>query len=232
MPFHPDTPIEYRDAVVLADCVDFVGRLPDESVDMIMTDPPYLRKYLHLYKWLAKEAMRVLKPGGYIYAYGGAEFTPEIIRYMSSAKLTYFWEFHLRHRNKHPRVYHKRLMSAYKPVFAFTKGKPRISRWQFTSGLDGGMDKRYHAWGQHPSFSVSKITLCTDAGDVVLDPFCGGGTTAEACKLTGRHWLTCDSDPEAVRVAEQRVAELNPLDIYVEHVEMDLDVAQYEMELV
>lgn len=52
------------------------------------------------------------------------------------------------------------------------------------------------------------IDLYTYAGDVVLDPFMGSGSTALAAVGTGRHYLGFDTDESYVGIAEQRVAEL------------------------
>jgi len=32
---------EYLDKVHLDDCITFMGKLPDKSVDLVLTDPPY-----------------------------------------------------------------------------------------------------------------------------------------------------------------------------------------------
>ena len=40
--------------------------LPDNSVDMIFSDPPYVKDLIHTYDWLAQEAARVLKPGKFV----------------------------------------------------------------------------------------------------------------------------------------------------------------------
>lgn len=45
----------------------------------------------------------------------------------------------------------------------------------------------------------------TKHGDLVLDPFCGGGTTALACAMTGRRCLTCEIDPETYEKACARM---------------------------
>jgi DNA modification methylase len=50
------------------------------------------------------------------------------------------------------------------------------------------------------------IHLYTYAGDVVLDPFMGSGTTAVAAARTGRHYLGYDTDEAYVRAAKERVA--------------------------
>ncbi len=65
----------------------------------------------------------------------------------------------------------------------------------------------------HPApFPVSLVERCihlfTYAGDVVLDPFMGSGTTAVAAVNTGRHYLGYDTDDGYVRAARERVASL------------------------
>jgi site-specific DNA-methyltransferase (adenine-specific) len=49
------------------------------------------------------------------------------------------------------------------------------------------------------------IKLFTKAGDVVLDPFMGSGTTAVACKQLGRHYIGIDINPEFCEIARQRL---------------------------
>jgi DNA modification methylase len=49
------------------------------------------------------------------------------------------------------------------------------------------------------------IQLYTFEGDVVLDPFCGSGTTCLAAKSTGRHYLGYEINAEYVQKAEERL---------------------------
>ena len=51
------------------------------------------------------------------------------------------------------------------------------------------------------------IRASSNQGDLVLDPFCGSGTTLRAAKTLGRDYLGVDVNSEAVRIAESR---LNP----------------------
>lgn len=54
------------------------------------------------------------------------------------------------------------------------------------------------------------IKLFTVAGDLVLDPFVGSGTTAEAAGLLGRHYLGIDIDPDFYQLASSRVEDRQP----------------------
>lgn len=53
------------------------------------------------------------------------------------------------------------------------------------------------------------IRLTTDEGDVVLDPFCGSGTSCVAAKLLGRKYIGIDVSNEAIALSRQRL--LNPV---------------------
>ena len=49
------------------------------------------------------------------------------------------------------------------------------------------------------------LLLTTDPGDLVLDPTCGGGTTAVIAEQWGRRWITCDTSRVAITLAKQRL---------------------------
>jgi len=50
------------------------------------------------------------------------------------------------------------------------------------------------------------IELTTLPGQIVLDPFCGSGSTLIAAKSAGREYLGFEVDAEAVKVAKERLA--------------------------
>ena len=49
------------------------------------------------------------------------------------------------------------------------------------------------------------ILMTTQPGDLVLDPTCGGGTTAYVAEEWGRRWITCDSSRVSLTLAKQRI---------------------------
>jgi adenine-specific DNA-methyltransferase len=49
------------------------------------------------------------------------------------------------------------------------------------------------------------LAMATDPGDLVLDPTCGGGTTAYVCEQYGRRWITVDTSRVALAVARERL---------------------------
>lgn len=52
---------------------------------------------------------------------------------------------------------------------------------------------------------IEFLRLLTREGDIVLDPFMGSGSTAVACKLTGRHYIGYELNPDYCREAAQRI---------------------------
>lgn len=49
------------------------------------------------------------------------------------------------------------------------------------------------------------MLMCTDPGDLVLDPTCGSGTTATVAEQWGRRWITCDTSRVPLALARQRL---------------------------
>ncbi len=65
-----------------------------------------------------------------------------------------------------------------------------------------------------PTLARSAIAAFTNRGDLVVDPFCGGGTTAVEAQATGRHSAVADLNSLAIFVTNAKVAEYaeEPLD--------------------
>ena len=49
------------------------------------------------------------------------------------------------------------------------------------------------------------MLMCTDPGDLVLDPTCGSGTTAYVAEQWGRRWITIDTSRVAIALARRRI---------------------------
>lgn len=52
------------------------------------------------------------------------------------------------------------------------------------------------------------IQVHTDPGELVIDPFAGSGSTSHAALVAGRRTAGADPNPEAVQVANERLAQL------------------------
>lgn len=186
--------------------------LAANSVDMIFTDPPYLREFLPTYGWLAREAMRVLKPGGFVMAMAGGMYLNQIYRMFDDAGLTYFWEFsHLSLNGEAPFVWHRSVIAHAKAILAYSKGPGKARIGGVHGAYTGRKDKNFHHWGQDVDSARYYVDNFSAPGDLVLDPFIGGGTTAVACELIGRRCIGFDLDPAALATTAMR---LNNTDIH------------------
>ena len=197
--------------------------IADSSIDLIFTDPPYVKDLIHTYKWLAHEAARVLKPGKFVLAMAGGNHKNKIMRWFDDAGLKYFWDYQLQTLDKACQVWkhapglpNTTVTASVKSVIAYSKGLalPRTA----TAGLyksGGGNDKRFHHWGQSIDSHRYYIDCFSHKGDLVLDPFVGGGTTAEACKILERRYICSDIDPIALQTSVTRSAAIGgPLPLF------------------
>ena len=71
-------------------------------------------------------------------------------------------------------------------------------------GLSGARDKVYVV--QTNEEVIKRCILMTsNAGEIVFDPTCGGGTSAIAAERLGRKWITCDTSRVALNLARERI---------------------------
>lgn len=68
----------------------------------------------------------------------------------------------------------------------------------------GALDRVYVVQTSHRVIERC-LLMCTDPGDLVLDPTCGSGTTAYVAEQWGRRWITCDSSRVALALAKHRL---------------------------
>ncbi len=178
--------------------------LPDRSIDLIFTDPPYPREYLSCYWWLAQEARRVLKPGGFVIAMCGGMYVNSIMKMFEYAGLTFHWQFSHISTGNAPYIWPRRVYAKVKQLLSFSLG-PSVPRVGIFDGYTGRKDKRFHHWGQDVDSARYYIDCFSKKDDTILDPFIGGGTTAVACELLSRRWLGCDIDGRALNTTRERM---------------------------
>jgi site-specific DNA-methyltransferase (adenine-specific) len=85
------------------------------------------------------------------------------------------------------------------------KGVPLSDVWEIPY-LNPKAKERVGYPTQKPLLLLEKIIkIASDMGDIVLDPFCGSGTTCVATKLLKRNFIGIDKSPEAVRLSQSRI---------------------------
>ncbi len=193
--------------IIIGDMDVLWKRLDDDSTDLFMTDPPYAD--VDSYGRLAELAAAKLKPGGLCLAYTGQLHLPEIMEAMGR-HLRYWWMIAVEFGGQHCAIHPRRIQNAWKPIIAYAKPPIRKAPNWLSDHLDGGgRDKQHHDWGQDESEVEYLIQRLTEPGQLVVDPFCGGGTIPAACKTLGRRWLATEVDRATALVARKRLAEMS-----------------------
>lgn len=194
--------------------------IPDNSVDLIFTDPPYGNDSIPLYEDLAILASRVLKPGGSLVTYVGQYTIPEILNKILSKGLKYRWPIIVEHTG-HSTAYHgNKIFVRCKPLFWFTKGEKiselapccsYVGNYLYDLIKSSPPDKILHEWQQSPveaEYIISK--LAPEKIGVVLDPFTGSGTTGIASKKLGRSFIGMEIEKSRFDIARANILnELN-----------------------
>ena len=91
-----------------------------------------------------------------------------------------------------------------KKIFLDEKvGKKMQDIWEFK-------DPQYPNYPTEKSLELLKFIIesSSNKNDLVLDCFCGSGTTLVAAEELGRHWIGVDSSEQAIRVVKKRLSNL------------------------
>ena len=204
------------DTVIRGDCIQVMRRMPAATVDFILTDPPYLVNYRSRdgrmiqndadEAWLAPafaEAYRVLawnrfcvsfyswtKVDRFLAAWRAAGFRPvgHLVFRKTYASTTRFLRYH------------------HEQAYLLAKGHPPLPERPISDVLE----MRYTGNRLHPtqkpvSALLPLIESFSQPDDLVLDPFCGSGSTLIAARALGRHFVGIELDSAYHAVIMQRL---------------------------
>ena len=198
----PDANERYR--LICADIAD--ARLEPDSLDIIITDPPYSQEFLPVYAELAKFAAHALKPGGSMLVMVGQSYLPEVLALMTPY-MRYHWTLaYLTPGGQSVQLWQRKVNTFWKPVLWFVKGE-YAGDWigDVAKSAVNDNDKRFHDWGQSESGMADLIERFTYPGQTICDPFVGGGTTGVVALQMNRQFVGIDSDPNAIVTTKQRI---------------------------
>lgn len=86
------------------------------------------------------------------------------------------------------------------------KGRPLDDVWTDISPINARAAERLGYPTQKPEGLLERILrLASNDGDVVLDPFCGCGTTVAVAQRLGRRWIGIDISPTAMEIMRRRL---------------------------
>ena len=93
------------------------------------------------------------------------------------------------------------LWKSYRDEFPY---RPVNNNWSDMKISGFGQEKLYVVQTL-PAVIQRCMLMTTDPGDLVLDPTCGGGTTAHVAEQWGRRWITCDTSRVPLALTRQRL---------------------------
>lgn len=179
--------------------------IPDESVELIFTDPPYDGDSVGLYEDAAMVAARILKPGGSLIAYSGQSHLSEVLQGMSK-HMRYWWTVAGVHEGGNQILNKLGIRCGWKPLVWFVKSYRGDVQNVILDVVRGDREKSEHKWQQAQSEAEYFIRELCPEGGTVVDFFLGGGTTAAACKATGRKCIGFEVDATAFEKSVERLA--------------------------
>jgi DNA modification methylase len=181
-------------SIIQGDAFRELPKLPSRSVDLVCVDPPYdldqeRKEFLH-------REFRRLSRGGVIV------FSPPENQWLPAEQYG-FWIKPISTKNT------SRRYSRFVEMIFFYDCKWRPGRhWSqytnvFTDLVEGATD---HPYEKPLSLLLRLIRNHSDAGDVVIDPFLGSGTTALAAKMLGRGFIGIEQVSRYRDIARGRLA--------------------------
>lgn len=190
-----------------------VADLPvaDDSLDWIITDPPYERAAMEagVYSDLGTMALRALRPGGGLVVLTGTAYLPEVIRQLEGSGLAYRWTLAYAMPGAGPAIYLKQINAQqWKPIIVYHKpgGEPPsfvndmlVAPWRKRQQND------YHQWQQQELGMDMLVRHFAFPTDTVCDPFAGGGTIPLVAKRYGCRVVAGDIDPACVAIGKMRL---------------------------
>jgi DNA modification methylase len=203
--------------VAHGDCIDVMKDLPWASVDFILTDPPYLVNYRDRSgrsvanddndAWLrpAFRAMhRVLRPDSLAVSFYGWNKVDAFMAEWREAGFTAVGQIIFRKPYASKARY---LAYEHEAAYLLAKGRPAMP----SKPLPDVLDFPYSGNRLHPTQKPVQplkqlIASFTRPGQLVLDPFCGSGSTLAAAQELKRRFIGIELDLVHCRTARDRIA--------------------------
>jgi 16S rRNA G966 N2-methylase RsmD len=187
---------------------DIDSEIPDNSIDLIFTDPPYGQEAIPLYADLAEFASRKLKDGGSLVTYAGQYALPQIHEKLGK-NLKYWWEICVKHGGAHSKMFGRGVYVYWKPLLWYVKGeKPQYAETMIDFIQSAPPEKVLHEWEQSVIEADHVIRKIGVENQIVVDPFMGSGTTGIAALNLNRKFIGIEIDKERFEIAKQRISKV------------------------
>ena len=213
------------------DCMEGIKLLDDNSIDLVVMDPPYLlnltkvkrtssfnnyaNELVNLKDGFDLKVLDLLIPKMKkinIYIYCSKRQIKDLIEYFANKDCNY--EILTWHKqNPSPLINNNYLPDTEYVIFAREKGVKLYGNYHskrkyYISGVNQVDKKKYgHPTIKPLNFIENHIINSSKEGDLVLDCFCGSGTTLVGAIKTNRRFIGFEIDENYYKIAKQRVDE-------------------------
>ncbi len=212
-----DTPINQ---IVCGDCLEVMKEWPDNCVDLVLTDPPYGLNYdKHAHKASGTQYGRAAAPKGkYINTDWDVNIPKQIvfdqIVRISSSQIVFGAEHISRclPKSRGWIVWDKQTgsnnFSDCELLWTSFDRPIKKYRYMWNGMLQENMaakEQRVHPTQKPVGLVMRILKDCPTQSTVILDPFCGSGTTCVAAKMLGRNYIGIDISEEYCEIARARL---------------------------
>ena len=213
-------PDDFINKIICGDCLEIVKQIPDKSIDLVLTDPPYGLEYEEqewdkivfskLIKKIIREYLRILKDKCFAFIY-----VPKKRLYELKFLIKEDFEIFIEYRDWGQLRNNYLIFNCWVPILAIKKGKPKdrgkrpkniiFSSSANTSKNEGDFRRYEHVTPKNLEVMKYLIKNFSDENDLILDPFLGSGTTAVASQQLHRNYIGIEISPKYCEIAKQRL---------------------------
>lgn len=224
--------MDYKDEntwLMFGDCLERMKEIPDGSVNLVLTDPPYNiarennfttmgRAGIDFGEWdknadilsYIEDVSRVLNKNGSFIVFNAWKNLGDIVKQAEYFGFDTKDMLRLEKSNPMPRNRDRRYITDYECAIWFTKQK---GKWTFNRQDEKyqrpkfvhSIDKGYHPTQKPLTLMEELVKIHSNEHEVILDCFMGSGTTGVACRNLGRKFIGVEMNEGYFEIAKERI---------------------------
>jgi site-specific DNA-methyltransferase (adenine-specific) len=212
-------PDDFINKVIQGDCIEVMQHIPDKSIDLVLTDPPYgISKaewdYIDFFPFienLYREIVRVLRDGRVAFIWFPKKKIYEL------HKLSFPFDVFICTKNFSQKRATDILIDCWVPILMVSNGKAKsvkgngLGKNWFMINTANTSDHSCHPRNvghptpKDPELCKYILNCASTETDLILDPFLGSGTTAVACKRLNRRFIGIEISEKYCQIARDRL---------------------------